>query len=105
MSSGRRSTVPTEGSPRHQPITPTRPGQRPRAGAAQNPSSLSEPPTPDSHPGIEDTLRHPPGPACTACGSVAVAGVAGNYLCAVDAIDAMATGSRATSEETTTAGM
>jgi hypothetical protein len=40
---------------------------------------------------MEDTLTHPPGPACTACGSVAVAEVAGNYLCAEHAIDAMAT--------------
>jgi hypothetical protein len=52
---------------------------------------------------MEDTLRHPPGPACVACGSVAVAEVAGNYLCAADALNAMDTGSGAASEETTTA--
>ena len=49
---------------------------------------------------MEDTLKHPSGPACVACGSVAVAEVAGSYLCAADAIDAMAT-----SDETTTARM
>jgi hypothetical protein len=54
---------------------------------------------------MEDTLKHPSGPACVACGSGAVAEVAGTYLCAADAIDALATSSRATSEETSTARM
>lgn len=54
---------------------------------------------------MEDTLKHPPGPASVACRSVAVAEVAGNYLCAADAFDAMDTGSGATSEETSTARM
>jgi hypothetical protein len=38
---------------------------------------------------MEGTMRHPPGPACIACGRDAVAEVAGTYLCAVHAIDAM----------------
>jgi hypothetical protein len=49
---------------------------------------------------MEDTLRHPPGPACTVCGNDAVAEVAGNYLCAVHAIGAMGAISGATGEET-----
>lgn len=54
---------------------------------------------------MEDTLRHPPGPACTLCGSVAVAEVAGNYLCAEHAIDAMGNNAGAPSEETSTTRM
>jgi hypothetical protein len=54
---------------------------------------------------MEDTLRHPPGPACTLCRSVAVAEVAGNYLCAEHAIEAMDTRDGAASEETTAASM
>ncbi len=52
---------------------------------------------------MEDTLKHPPGPACTICGSVAVAEVVGNYLCASHAIDAMDTANEAPAEETSTA--
>ncbi len=40
---------------------------------------------------MEDTLRHPPGPVCASCGSVAVAEVVGTYLCAGHAIAAMDT--------------
>ena len=54
---------------------------------------------------MEDTLRHPPGPACTLCGSVAVAEVAGNYLCAEHAIEAMEPDAGPPAEETTTARM
>jgi hypothetical protein len=50
-------------------------------------------------------LKHPPGPACVVCGSVAVAEVEGNYLCAVHAIEAMDTRDGVASEETTTARM
>jgi hypothetical protein len=39
---------------------------------------------------MEDTyLEHPPEPVCTLGGSVAVAEVAGNYLCAEHAIEAL----------------
>ena len=54
---------------------------------------------------MEDTLRHPPGPACTLCRSVAVAEVAGNYLCAEHAIEAMERDAGPTLEKTTTARM
>lgn len=54
---------------------------------------------------MEDTLRHPPGPACTVCGSVAVAEVAGNYLCAEHAIEAMQQDAGQPVEETTTTRM
>jgi len=54
---------------------------------------------------MEDTLRHPPGPACTLCGSVAVAEVAGDYLCAEHAIEAMERDAGPTVEETKTARM
>ncbi len=54
---------------------------------------------------MEDILRHPPGPACTSCGSVAVVEVAGNYLCAEHAIEAMDTATGPAVEETTTARM
>jgi hypothetical protein len=55
---------------------------------------------------MEDTyLKHPPGPACVVCGSVAVAEVEGNNLCASHAIDAMDTADGAPAEETSTARM
>lgn len=54
---------------------------------------------------MEDTLRHPPSPACNVCGSDAVAEVAGNYLCAGHAIDAMDTSSWATNEKASNARM
>jgi hypothetical protein len=55
---------------------------------------------------MEDTyLKHPPGPACVVCGSVAVAEVAGSYLCAEHAIEAMEFDAGPTIEETTTARM
>jgi len=55
---------------------------------------------------MEDTyLKHPPGPACILCGSVAVAEVEGNYLCAEHAIEAMERDAGPTVEETATAGM
>ena len=54
---------------------------------------------------MEDTLRHPPGPACTLCGSVAVAQVAGCYLCAEHAIEAMQLAAGSAVEETATARM
>ena len=43
--------------------------------------------------------------ACMLCGSVAVAEVAGNYLCAEHAIDAMERDAGPQVEETTTARM
>ena len=54
---------------------------------------------------MEDILRHPPGPACTLCGSVAVAEVAGSYLCAEHAVEAMEREAGPVFEETTTARM
>jgi hypothetical protein len=54
---------------------------------------------------MEDTLKHPPGPACTSCASVAVAEVVGNYLCASHAIEAMDKTGGAPAEETSTARM
>ena len=70
-----------------------------------NPSSLSDPSPPHCALGMEDTLRHPPGPACTLCGSVAVAQVAGCYLCAEHAIEAMQLAAGSAVEETATARM
>jgi hypothetical protein len=54
---------------------------------------------------MEDTLKHPPGPACMSCASVAVAEVVGNYLCASHAIEVMDTADEAPAEETSTARM
>ena len=55
-----------------------------------NPSRRSAPPPAYSLAGMEDTyLEHPPRPVCTPWGSVAVAEVAGNYLRAEHAIEAM----------------
>ena len=71
-----------------------------------NPSSLSGAARPDSGSGMEDTsLKHPPGSACTMCGSVAVADVVGNYLCASHAVEAIEAGAGLPVEETTTARM
>jgi len=55
---------------------------------------------------MEDTyLKHPPGSACTMCGSVAVADVVGNHLCAEHAIEAIEATTGLPAEETTTARM
>jgi hypothetical protein len=50
-------------------------------------------------------LEHPPEPVCTLGGSVAVAGVAGNYLCAGHAIEAMQRGAGQPVEKATNTRM
>jgi hypothetical protein len=51
---------------------------------------------------MEDTyLEHPPEPVCTLGGSVDVAEVAGNYLCAEHAIETTQRGAGQPVEETT----
>jgi hypothetical protein len=97
-------TLPTEAVAEWTLIRPGS-GRTSPADVRHNPSRLSGPAPPDSGSGMEDTLRHPPVPACVVRGSVAVAEVAGSYLCAEHAIEAMDTDGRAPSEETTTARM
>jgi hypothetical protein len=55
---------------------------------------------------MEDTyLEHPPGSVCTLGGSVDVAEVAGNYLCAEHAIEAMQRDAGQSVEETASTRM